>query len=150
MADRRKILKLAWASSIGTSALTSSAGSPLTASYKKSRWNCSVPTRTPATLTSCWTTVSSVVSIATCCLSVSCSYPTPSASRACGFLRFSEMPSTPRRSYSRSVTFPIAAISRESSGARMTVMLSMNETALAPGTGGLALNSVRIFSEPAL
>ena len=32
----------------------------------------------------------------------------------------------------------------------MTVMSSMNETALAPGTGGLALNSFRIFSEPAL
>ena len=27
----------------------------------------------------------------------------------------------------------------------MTVMSSMNETALAPGTGGLALNSFRIF-----
>ena len=48
------------------------------------------------------------------------------------------------------VTFPIAAISRESSGGRMTVMSSMNETALAPGTGGLALNSFRIFSAPAL
>ena len=32
----------------------------------------------------------------------------------------------------------------------MTVMSSMNETALAPGTGGLALNYFRIFSEPAL
>ena len=32
----------------------------------------------------------------------------------------------------------------------MTVMSSMNETALAPGTGGLALKSFRIFSEPAL
>ena len=32
----------------------------------------------------------------------------------------------------------------------MTVMSSMNETALAPGTGRLALNSFRIFSEPAL
>ena len=32
----------------------------------------------------------------------------------------------------------------------MRVMSLMNETALAPGTGGLALNSFRIFSEPAL
>ena len=32
----------------------------------------------------------------------------------------------------------------------MTVMSSMNKTALAPGTDGLAINSFRIFSEPAL
>ena len=32
----------------------------------------------------------------------------------------------------------------------MTMMSSMNETVLAPGTGGLALNSLRIFSQPAL
>ena len=150
VADRRKIWKLAWASSIGTSALTSSAGSPLTASCKKSRWNFYVPTGTPTTLIPCWTTVSPVVSIATRCSSVSCSGLTPSASRACDFLRFSEMPSTPGRSCSHSVTFPIAVISRERSGDRITVMSSMNETALAPGTGALALNSFRIFSEPAL
>ena len=150
VADRRKILKLAWASSIGTSALKSSAGSPFTAFCKKSRWNCSVPSGSPTTLIPCRATVSPVLSIATRCSSVSCSGPTPSASRACDFLRFFEVPSTPRRFYSHSVTFPIAAIPRKISGGRMTLMSSMNETALAPGTGGLALNSFRIFSEPAL
>ena len=53
-------------------------------------------------------------------------------------------------SCSHSVTFTIAAISRESSDGRMTVMSSMNETALAPGTGGLALPSFKISREPAL
>ena len=150
MVDRRQIGKFAWASSIGTSALTISAGSPLTTFCKKSRWNCSVPTHTPTFLLPCRITVRPVVSIVTRCSSVSCSGLTPSASRACDFLRFSEMPSTPRRFCSHSTTFPIAAISRESSGGRMTVISSMNETVLAPGTGGLALNSLRIFSEPAL
>ena len=119
---------------------TSSAGSPLTASCKKLRWNCSVPTGTPSTPIPYRTPVSPVVSIATRCSYATCSRPTPSASRTFEFLRFSEMLSTPRRSCSHSITFPIAAISRESSGGRMTVMSSMNETALAPGTGGLALN----------
>ena len=149
MADRRQIGKFAWASSIET-AFTISAGSPLTASCKKSRWNCYVPTGTPTTLIPCRTTVSPVVSIATRYSSVGCSGPTLSTSRACDFLRFSEMPSTPRRFCSNSTIFPIAAISRESSGVRMTVMSSMKETALAPGTGGLALNYFRIFSEPTL
>ena len=32
----------------------------------------------------------------------------------------------------------------------MTVMSSINKTALAPGTGGLALNYFRVLKEPAL
>ena len=149
MADRRQIKTFAWASSIET-ALTISAGSPLTASCKKSRWNCSVPTGTFTTLIPCRTIVSPVVSITTRYSSVSCSGPTLSTSRACDFLQFSEMPSTPRSFCSNSTTFPITAISRESSGGRMAVMSLMKETALAPGTGGLAFNFFRIFSEPAL
>ena len=144
VADRRKILKLAWTSSVGTSAFTSSAGSPSTASCKKSRWNCYVLTGTPTTLISCRTTVSPVVFIATRCSCVRCSGASPSASRACDYVRFNEMPFTPRRSCSHSVTFPIATILRESSSGKMTVMSSMNETALAPGIGGLALSSFRL------
>ena len=150
MADRRQMGKFVWASSIGTSALTISAGSLLTASCKKSGWNCYVPTGTPTTLIPCRTAVSPVISIATRCSSVSCSGLTSSDCRACDFLRFSEMPFTPRRFCSHSTTFPIATISRESSGGRMKTMSSMNETVLAPGTGGSALNSLRIFSQPAL
>ena len=48
------------------------------------------------------------------------------------FLRFGKMPFTPRRSCSHSATFAVAAMSRES-------LTSMTETALAPGTGGLAV-----------
>ena len=150
VADRRKILKLACTSSIGTSALTSSAGSPLPASCKKSRWNCYFSNGYSHDRHSLSDHREFCVIHATRCSSVRCSGPTPSASRACDFLRFSKMPSTPRRSCSHSVAFPIAAISRESSGGRMTVMSSINETALAPDAGGLALNYFWIFSEPAL
>ena len=48
------------------------------------------------------------------------------------------MLSTPRRTCSNSATFPMAAISRKSSGGRMTAMSSMNKTALASDIGGLA------------
>ena len=61
------------------------------------------------------------------------------------------MPSTPRCSCSYySVSFPIAAMSREIFGGGMTVMSSMNETALVPGTGELVQNSLNIFIELAL
>ena len=58
---------------------------------QKSRCTCSGPNDTPTTLIPCRTTVSLQLSIARC------SGPTSSATRACEFLRFSEMPSTPRR-----------------------------------------------------
>ena len=127
-----------------------SAGSPGTVSCKKSCFNCYVPAGTPTNFVPCRTTVSPLSSIAVRCSPGRCSGPTPFASRACGFLRFHEMLSTPRRYCSHSVTFPMAAISRESSGGRMTAMSSMNKTALAPGTGGLALNYFEILMEPEL
>ena len=50
-----------------------------------------------------------------------------------------------------SVTFAKAAMLRKISGTRMTLMSSMNKTTLlAPGTGGLALNSFNILSEAVL
>ena len=91
-----------------------------------------------------------VLSIAVRFSSVRCSGPTIFASSACDFLRFNEMPSTPRRACSYFVTFPAAVMLRESSGGRMNVMSSMNETALAPGTGRLLLNSFKILREPTL
>ena len=94
--------------------------------------------------------MSPVLSIAIRCSSVRRSGPTPFSGRVCDFLRFNEMASTPRRSCSHSVNFPIAAISRECSGVRMIVMSSMNGTALAPDTGGLSLNYFKFLSEPAL
>ena len=93
-----------------------------------------------------------MLSIAVHRSSVICSGPTLFTSRACDFLLFDEIPSTPRRSCSYSITFPIVAISRESSGGRMAVMSSMSDerTALAPGIGGLVLNSFKILKGPAL
>ena len=113
-------------------------------------FNCSVPTGTPTIPIPCRTTVSPVSSIAARCSSVRCSGPTPSASRACDLLEFSEMPSTSRRFCSYSVTFAIAAMSRESSGDRVNLTPSMNETALVPGTGGIVPNYSSILSEPRL
>ena len=130
-AESRKISRLACASPIGTSALTSSAGSPFTTSCKKSRLKCYVPTGTPTTLIPCRTTVSPVPTITVRCSSVRRFGPTPSASRACDFPRFKRDAFYPRRFCSHSATFPVAAMSRESSGGRVTVMSSMNETALA-------------------
>ena len=115
------------------------------------RYLLSVPTGTPTTLIPCRTTVSPVLSIALCCSSVRCSKPTSSDNTFCYFLPLNEMPSTRGRSCSHSVNFPISSISRESSGGRMTVML-IKEPALeiAPGTGGLALISFKLFRELAL
>ena len=102
------------------------------------------------TVISCRTILRPVLFIALRCSSVRCSGPTPFASRACNFFRFSEMPCTPRRSCGHSVTAPIAtAMSREISGGRMVVTSLMNETALAPSTGVLVLN-FGILSEPEL
>ena len=50
-----------------------------------------------------------------------------------------------KRSCSHSVNSPRAAMSRESSGGRMAAMSSINETALAPGTGVLALESLVMY-----
>ena len=69
------------------------------------RLNCSVSTGSPTTLILCHTTASLAPSISVRLSSVKCSTPTPFASKAFDFLRFSEMPSTPRRSCSHSVTF---------------------------------------------
>ena len=109
---------LAWASSIGTSALVSSAGFPLATSCKKPPLNFSVRTGNHFILTPYRITMSSVLSIALYCSPVICSGPTPFASRVCDFLWFSEMSSTSGRSYSYSMTAAKAVISRESFGSR--------------------------------
>ena len=95
-ADRRRIWKRAWASSIGTRVFTSSAGSPLAASLTKSRLNYSVPTDIPTTLIPCPTTVGPMLSTARRCSSMRSFGRTPFASSACDFFRLREMPSTPQ------------------------------------------------------
>lgn len=74
----------------------------LTTSYNKSRLSSSASTGTP-TLIPRYTPVSPLLSTAMRCSSLRCSALTPFASSACDVLRFSDMPSTPKRSCSHSV-----------------------------------------------
>ena len=84
------------------------------------------------------------------CSYAGCFGPTPFAGRACGFLRFRQMPFKTRRSSSHSVIVAIAVTLMESSGGKMAVMSSANETALAPSTSKFVLNSFSTLDESEL